>query len=78
MAKKWYVIHTYSGYENKVKTNLEHRIESMNMAHKIFTVFIPKETITEIKQGGRKVPATSWSRCSLTTTRGTWSATLPA
>jgi transcriptional antiterminator NusG len=55
MAKKWYVIHTYSGYENKVKTNLEHRIESMNMAHKIFTVFIPKETITEIKQGGRKV-----------------------
>jgi transcriptional antiterminator NusG len=55
MAKKWYVIHTYSGYENKVKTNLEHRIESMNMAHKIFNVFIPKETVTEIKQGGRKV-----------------------
>jgi transcriptional antiterminator NusG len=55
MAKKWYVIHTYSGYENKVKANLEHRIESMNMAHKIFNVFIPKETVTEIKQGGRKV-----------------------
>jgi len=55
VAKKWYVIHTYSGYENKVKTNLEHRIESMNMAHKIFNVFIPKETVTEIKQGGRKV-----------------------
>ena len=55
MAKKWFVIHTYSGYENKVKANLEHRIESMNMAHKIFEVFIPKETVTELKQGGRKV-----------------------
>jgi transcription termination/antitermination protein NusG len=55
MAKKWYVIHTYSGYENKVKANLEHRIESMNMSHKVFNVFIPKETVTEIKQGGRKV-----------------------
>ncbi len=55
MSKKWYVIHTYSGYENKVKANLEHRIESMNMAHKIFDVFIPKESVTEIKQGGRRV-----------------------
>jgi transcriptional antiterminator NusG len=55
MAKRWYVIHTYSGYENKVKANLEHRIESMTMSHKIFNVFIPKETVTEIKQGGKKV-----------------------
>jgi transcription termination/antitermination protein NusG len=55
MAKKWYVIHTYSGYENKVKTNLEHRIESMGMADKIFQVDIPKETVTELKAGGRKV-----------------------
>jgi transcriptional antiterminator NusG len=55
MAKKWYVIHTYSGYENKVKTNLEHRIESMGMADKIFDVLIPKETVTELKAGGRKV-----------------------
>jgi len=55
MAKKWYVIHTYSGYENKVKTNLEHRIESMAMGHKIFDVLIPKETITDIKEGGRRV-----------------------
>jgi transcriptional antiterminator NusG len=51
--KRWYVIHTYSGYENKVKANLEHRIESMSMSHKIFSVFIPKETVTEIKQGGK-------------------------
>jgi len=55
MAKKWYVIHTYSGYENKVKTNLLHRIESMGMQNKIFDVFIPKETVTDLKTGGRKV-----------------------
>jgi transcription termination/antitermination protein NusG len=36
--KRWYIIHTYSGYENKVKTNLEHRIESMGMEDKIFQV----------------------------------------
>jgi len=55
MAKKWYVIHTYSGYENKVKTNLEHRIESMGMEDKVFQVLIPKETVTDIKEGGRRV-----------------------
>lgn len=55
MAKKWYVIHTYSGYENKVKTNLEHRIESMGMGEKIFQVLIPKETVTDIREGGRRV-----------------------
>ena len=41
MAKKWYVIHTYSGYENKVATNLRHRIESMGVQDKIFDVLIP-------------------------------------
>ncbi|MDA3936533.1 MAG: transcription termination/antitermination protein NusG [Actinomycetota bacterium] len=55
MARKWYVIHTYSGYENKVKTNLEHRIESMGMQDKIFEVLIPKETVTDLKAGGRRV-----------------------
>ena len=39
--RKWYVIHTYSGYENKVKTNLEHRIESMGVQDKIFQVVVP-------------------------------------
>ena len=39
--KRWYVIHTYSGYENKVKTNLEHRIESMGVEDKIFQVLVP-------------------------------------
>ena len=41
--KRWYVIHTYSGYENKVKANLEHRIESMGMEDKIFQVLVPME-----------------------------------
>jgi transcriptional antiterminator NusG len=54
MAKKWYVIHTYSGYENKVRTNLEHRIDSMNMEDKIFDVLIPTEDFVELK-GGKKV-----------------------
>ena len=55
MAKKWYVIHTYSGYENKVKTNLLHRIQSMGMDEKIFKVEIPTESVTELKEGGRRV-----------------------
>ena len=51
--KRWYIVHTYSGYENKVKSNLEKRIEYMNMADKIFRVEVPQKTITQIK-GGRK------------------------
>lgn len=55
MEKKWYVIHTYSGYENKVKANLEKRIESMNMGDRIFRVVVPMEEEVEIKDGKRKV-----------------------
>ena len=51
--KRWYVIHTYSGYENKVKANLEHRIESMGMEDKIFQVLVPMEDEIEIRQGRR-------------------------
>lgn len=55
MAKKeWYVIHTYAGYENKVKANLESRIHSTNMEERIFDVQVPTEEIMEIK-GGKKV-----------------------
>jgi transcriptional antiterminator NusG len=57
MAKKWYVIHTYSGYENKVRANLFHRIASMNMEDRIFDVLIPKELVTDHKSGGRKITA---------------------
>ena len=50
----WYVIHSYSGYENKVKVNLETRIRSMHREDAIFDVVIPMEEVVEIK-GGRKV-----------------------
>jgi transcription termination/antitermination protein NusG len=52
-GRRWYVIHTYSGYENKVKTNLEHRITSMDMGDKIFQVLVPTEEEIEIKNGKR-------------------------
>jgi len=52
--KKWYVAHTYSGYENKVKINLEQRVKSMGMESQIFQVLIPTEKVLEIKSGKRK------------------------
>ena len=51
---RWYVVHTYAGYENKVKSNLESRISSMNMEDRIFEVVIPMEEVAEIK-GGKRV-----------------------
>ncbi|MBN3585795.1 transcription termination/antitermination protein NusG, partial [Algoriphagus aestuarii] len=54
MEKKWYVVHTYSGYENKVKTNLEKRVHSMEMEDKIFRVLVPMEQAVEHKDGKRK------------------------
>jgi transcriptional antiterminator NusG len=51
---KWYAIHTYSGYENKVKSHLEARIASMDMRNKIFRVIVPMEEEVEIKQGQRR------------------------
>lgn len=52
--KNWYVVHTYSGYENKVKANLEKRVETMGMQDKIFRVVIPEEEETDIKDGKKK------------------------
>lgn len=52
--KEWYVVHTYSGYENKVKINLEQRIKSMGMENQIFQVLIPTEKVLEVKSGKRK------------------------
>ena len=54
-GRHWYVIHTYSGYEENVKRNLEQRIESMDMEDKIFSVLIPTEKKIKIKNGKRKV-----------------------
>lgn len=52
--RRWYVIHTYSGYENKVKQNLLHRIETMEMRDQIFNVIVPTEEAIEIKNGQRR------------------------
>jgi len=52
--KKWYVIHTYSGYEDAVAKNLKQRIESLAMEDKIFNVIVPKEKKIKIKNGKRK------------------------
>ena len=52
---QWYVVHCYSGYENKVKKNLEHRIESMGMASRINEVIVPTEEQVELRDGQRRV-----------------------
>ena len=52
---EWYVVHTYAGYENKVKTNLQSRIHTMQMEEKIFDVHIPMEDVMEIKGGKKQV-----------------------
>jgi transcriptional antiterminator NusG len=50
----WYVIHTYSGYENKVKANLEKRVTSMSMEHQIFTILVPEEEEIELTKDGKR------------------------
>ena len=54
-GRRWYVIHTYSGYEENVTRNLKQRIESMDMEDKIFDVLVPTETKIKIKSGKRSV-----------------------
>src|SRR3990167_2098909 len=54
-GKRWYVLHTYSGYEENVARNLRQRIESMDMEDKIFNVLIPTENKIRIKNGKRRV-----------------------
>lgn len=50
----WYVVHSYAGYENRVKSNLENRIQSLNVEDYIFQVEVPQEEVVEIKNGQRK------------------------
>lgn len=52
--KRWYIVHTYSGYENKVKVNLEKRVEYMNMGDKIFRVEVPQKTVVQVKSGKKQ------------------------
>ena len=67
---RWYVVHTYSGYENKVRENLLKRIESMDAKDMIFDVVVPTQKEVEIKQGQRRdverklFPAMCWYACS--------------
>jgi transcription termination/antitermination protein NusG len=51
---EWYVVHSYAGYENKVKTNLESRINSLNVEDYIFQIEVPTQEITEVKNGKRQ------------------------
>lgn len=51
---KWYVAHTYSGYENKVKANIEKTVENRNLQDKILEVIVPLETVVEVKDGSKK------------------------
>jgi len=53
LGRRWYVLHTYSGYEENVKRNLEQRIESFDMQEKIFEILVPKEKKIKIKAGKR-------------------------
>lgn len=53
--RSWFVVHTYSGYENKVKANLEKRVESMGMQDKIFQVLVPMEEEYEFKDGKKRI-----------------------
>lgn len=52
--KRWYIVHTYSGHENKVKVNLEKRVEYTDMGHKIFRIEVPQKTVTKVKDGKRQ------------------------
>jgi transcriptional antiterminator NusG len=53
-GRQWYVIHTYSGYENKVRNNLLHRIDTMDVREEIFQVIVPTENEIEIRDGQRR------------------------
>jgi len=54
-GRRWYAIHTYSGYEENVKESLEQRIDTMDMDEKIFAILVPKEKKIKIKNGKRRV-----------------------
>lgn len=55
MAIAWYVLHTYSGHENRVKTTLEQRVRAMQMEDKLSQILVPTQEVAEIKSGKRKI-----------------------
>ena len=54
LEKRWYIIHTYSGYEKKVKADLEKRIESLNLEDRVFRIVVPEEESVEMRRGKKK------------------------
>lgn len=54
-TRRWYVVHTYSGYEKRVKDNIEHLVETQGLEDRICEVLIPMEKVTELKEGGKHV-----------------------
>lgn len=54
MSRRWYIVGTYSGYENSVKQDLERRMETMNMTDKIYQVIVPEETTQVVDKKERK------------------------
>lgn len=60
MARQWYVVHTYSGYEKKVKESLENRIEAEGMQERFGDVLIPSETVVEMKKGKKRTGTRSF------------------
>lgn len=55
MAKKWYAVYTYAGHEDRVKANLEQRVDSFGVKDKIVQILIPKEKIAEIRDGKKRI-----------------------
>ncbi len=55
MAKNWYVVHTYSGFESKVKANIEEKVEALGLQERITKILVPSEDVVEIKGGKKKV-----------------------
>jgi transcriptional antiterminator NusG len=71
---KWYIIHSYSGFERKVKESLESRVAAFGLQDKIGKVLIPTESVTarNTPPSACSIPATCWSKWTWTTTSGTW------
>ena len=61
----WYVVHTYSGYENKVKANIEKTIENRHLEDQILEVRVPMEEVVEVKNGTKKQVLRKWALCKI-------------
>ena len=59
MAKQWYIVHTYSGYENKVRESLKQRTEALGMENEIGEILIPTEDVVEMRDGAKVITAST-------------------